>query len=226
MLPGIKSGILGAIGGKTLAVIGTAADSGASSSTLALPTHQAGDLLIALIRQSGGSTDNNMSGWVKERTGGNTGVAVRHYVFSRLADGTETTIPSIGSSCRRMVWALRGSSPITAVTVDDFASGGTPTDWTNDGDPSQQVKNSNVGPLPFAVFAGYGNDNGAAIDPRTFTISGAEASDSEISGGANWLYSKIKVFSAGAGLQQVTVDMADEGLDNVLYSFVVRPTMN
>lgn len=139
----------------------------------------------------------------------------------KIAIGTEggTSITGMNAlnNNDKMLVAFRPTTPIASVAVGSTAFQKTAND------PTAQVVTSAGGTPPLVVFGQYSTWN-ATLSPRSFTPS----KDSEISSISNavrfnnWLAWKIY----NSGLQNVTVDMDDEGVENYLGSFYLACTLS
>jgi hypothetical protein len=194
----------------------TSGSASPATGTMAVPTPQAGDLMLMLYRQTSSGSDINIAGWTKLTTQEIAVGQIRFYVYGKLAVGTETSVPFNGSGNARIhYYRIRGERPITGFSLTGLDAG------LSAGDPAAQVSDSNVGPPSFVTF-GYWQVNSGVIDPAPFTIGGLAAEDEDHTDG--FVRSKYKVFNPTTPLQQITVDMDDESDANYVVVFSIRLT--
>jgi hypothetical protein len=187
-----------------------------ATGTMAIPTPQAGDLMLMMYRQTTNGSDADIAGWTKLATQEIAAGQLRFYAYGKLADGTETSVPFNGvGNGRIQYFRIRGERPITGFSLTGKDAG------ISAGAPGAQVSDSNVGPPSFVTF-GHWQIASGVIDPAPFTIGGAAAEE----GDANdaFIRTKYKVFNPTTPLQQITIDMEDESAANYLVVFSIRLT--
>lgn len=180
----------------------------------------AGDLLVFLdnaFTTGGQPTTAVPSGFTQIRADTVGGSSDSKQVMSyKIADGTEASASIQGMTATAYAKSLvvyRGDNPISAVLVASSAGQAT------DANPTAQVVTSSAGVAPLVVVGGYGGTT-LGISPRTFT----PAKDSEIqsANGAQVMdtWQAWKIYNSS--LADVTIDMDDEGNDNILQSFYLQ----
>lgn len=108
---------------------------------------------------------------------------------------------------RKAMVIFRGSSPITSVSVGSATGQQTTTN------PTAQVPAASGGVAPLIVFGAYFATS--AVSPRNFT----PAKDGEVNPSTN-LYLAWKIYNSAPA--DVTIDMDDEGILNILQSFYLQ----
>lgn len=138
----------------------------------------------------------------------------RQILSYKIADGSEASATLTGLDGEefegKILAVFAGDVPILTVTPQDVNGQFTI------GNPTAQVININGDTnVPLIVFGAYGNW-AATVSPRTYTGTGASASELSIGVGTN-LYLKYEIFNSVPSADR-TIDMDDEGLDNCLQS--------
>lgn len=185
------------------------------TNSITVPTVAAGDLIVfanhstsdpapapALVTPSGFTNLANVT------TGG-----ARASLFYKLAAGTES-----GSSLSGMNGDFYKYIALVTFRRSPAAATATPSSWNSqitDGNPTQQTVSSSGGVVPLVVIGSYGS-SGFAVDPRTFTVGGSAAKDSELAVSGNALYLAWKIYNSGPA--DVVVDMDDEFFGNAVTS--------
>ena len=172
----------------------------------------AGDLLIAWAHAiSEFKSPSTPLGWTSiDSAAGSVGSS---HAIVKIADGTETGSLELFATANiadnGLCLALKGGLASLGSIVDTDAA-------RTDNDPPAQVKNaSTLGVLPFVVVGLYASDG--TVDPRTFT--GDTADDEK---GETRVWIKWKFYGADDTPSDITIDMDDEGVSNVLTSAIIE----
>jgi hypothetical protein len=140
--------------------------------------------------------------------------STRTTVSAKIATGTEASTAITGMSgtggAAKALAVFRCDSIITSGIVGDIGSEAT------SGDPAAQVITASLGTPPLVVLGFYSSFT--AIDPRSMT----PAKDGEIQATGNSIDSYIAWKTYNAAPEDVTIDMDDEGLDNILISCFIQ----
>lgn len=218
-LPGMYPGaVTGGVDAMEVSFIDSA---NSNVATITAPaTIVAGDLLILFQSStSSGSppTAVTPSGWTNLVNDSlDYGVAGdRVMVDYKIAAGTEdgSTITGMDGSLddRKVMLQFRGDPVIASVSLQDLA-----IEFANAGDPAGQTCNASGGVVPLIVF-GLWSNAGGSIDPRSFS----PAADGEVAvSGSTAFYVKYKIYNSSPA--NVSVDMEDEGNENILASFYLQ----
>lgn len=198
---------------------GEAHDTASSSGTLALPSVQAGDILVVIERRFFSTSQDQqapVTGYTKLKGMYASGAQTAYCISYRIMDGTETVFPAYSGTdyvgSRRMCFLFRPTGAISGVAIQDEDHERT------GGNPAAQVKNASASAAITIVLAMFINDGGGTVNPRTFT---GATPDVEVSS-STWFYAKTVVQAPTAS--DVTVDMDDEGSNNQLTSFYLEIT--
>lgn len=226
----------------TLAVVDTttAGNTAAGSVSLTVPTVQDGDLLILQCFGWYGvsaATFSNISGWTTitnvTAVGGGTTHASLHYRIASASDSGASVSGgaeaggsgSFRFNCKSLL-VVRANLPIASVIAGSVNS-----EWHNgaSGSPAAQTVTISGAAAPLIVVGSYTvTDTGVAVNPRTFTVGGVGAKDSELQGvpnASNDVWIAWKSFNAGASLATpVVVDMDDNGSAMTLLSCYIACT--
>jgi hypothetical protein len=112
----------------------------------------------------------------------------------------------------KLLLQFRGNSPITVAAAQDIAQ------QITDGNPASQTCNASGGAVPLIVFGTYASIV-RPVDPRTFSpAADGEHSITAASGGQAVV--KYKIYNSSP--QDTSIDMDDEGSNNVLQSFFLE----
>lgn len=222
VLPGL-SGIIAGVGVLTALTFDQEVhDTSGMTSDLAVPSNtEPGDLLVMVYRAVNNSVDPpdfDISGWEKVGTFTNSDAAARHTYFWRISDGADADVAlqSGHTSCRRGIVLFKGNRPIIGVNASALTS------EASTGNPSSQVQSSGTGPAPMIVFGSWVQSQGdTTVSPRT--MSPAKDQEIRMDSTTSWNWFGWRVINLGASLADTTVDMDDEGSDNMLASFTLRP---
>jgi len=195
----------------------TDSQSGTATVTIPASTHT-GDIIIFghRARNSAGTPSANIpSGFTQIGTTlslNQTTVAWSRKLAIGTDAGTNITVDQGTSQNRAIILVFRPNGHVTSINVADVAGGITL------GNPVAQTVNASGGAVPLVVLALYAT-LGGTVDPRTFS----PAEDAEIEIGTNTLFfMKYKIYNSSP--QDTTVDMDDEGGDNVLASCYIEAT--
>lgn len=198
--------------GKARLQLAQQASSTSTGLTITLPTTIAGDVMVIFNTASnnaGAPAAITPSGFtsILNVTAGN----VRATAFYKKADGTEggTTVAVMNGGITKdaMCYTFRGTPAVNSIS---------PTGVQNEvtsNDPAGQTVGSGSGVAPLIVMCGYRST--AAVSPRTFS----PAKGGEINSSANAFLAFLIQNTTAA---DVSVDMDDEGNDNVLASFYLQ----
>lgn len=168
--------------------------------------YAAGDLLVlSQLAYSKGSspslvTPTDFTSWINI-----TGSAVRVAVSYKIATGSEGTLTGMdgANSDSKILAVFRGDIAITSITAS------TPTTQVTSGNPSSQSIVATAGSLPLVALGIYANGGLATVNPRTMS----PAKDGEFSNfAAHYMAYQLQ----NASLTDVSIDMDDEGSDNML----------
>lgn len=135
----------------------------------------------------------------------------RTVITYKKADGTEGGMAIIGMNdidVRKIMLVFRSETSPASFTVSAVNTQGTGAN------PTAQTVTASAGVAPLVVFGAYSSDG--AVNPRTFTVAGVAAKDSEVSSTTK-SYVAWKIYNSAP--QDVVVDMNDEGSSNNLNSF-------
>lgn len=197
-----------------------------TAETITVPANsQEGDTLILIDfgqHNSTGLTKVIPTGFTEIATTENSPANSRRTVSScRLAPAsygsTVLTGQNAGTENRKILLVFRGGrrpTSLTPVAVDGAEAAG---------NMAAQTITVSGGTAPLIAFASYAATPAVVggtpdIDPRTFTISGSDAKDGEVSNvdvdAALWV--AFKSFYFGGTLSDITADMEDEGTANHL----------
>lgn len=141
----------------------------------------------------------------------------RAVISLKKAVGTEggTAITGMNDTdMRKVMLVFRPSTPCN-YSVSAVGTQGT------DADPAAQTVAAGAGVAPLIVFGSYSVQSAGTVDPRTFTVAGVAAKDGEVSALAQ-SYFAYKIYNSSP--QDVVIDMADEGNNNILNSFYISMT--
>lgn len=199
-------------GGLTLSLQDSATS---TATTITAPSSiDSGDLLVLLDSSVDFSTPSTVipSGFTS--IGNISSAQARQIASYKIADGSEDSASLTGMSTsfaevRKALYQFRGSSAIGSVTVASVNGQAT------DSNPTSQSVTASGGTPPLIVFGCYGDDGSGSIDPRTFS----PAKDGEITPN-NRLYLAYKIYNSSPA--DVSVDMDDEGTQNLLQSFYIE----
>jgi hypothetical protein len=136
----------------------------------------------------------------------------RYAVSYKIADGTETTITGMDGNENddKILAVFRPDAPITTITAS------TPGGQVTTGNPSAQNINADGdGTLPLIAFGFYYSGAYNVINPRTMSPA-ATGELFNAGNGTDWHYVKYQL--QNAALADVSVDMDDEGTNNILAS--------
>jgi hypothetical protein len=197
----------------TLTQVLSASDNDGAAFTLPIGI-QAGDLIVVLdmAGNSGGPAPSAVTPAGFTNAINAAGAASRTMLSFKIANGTEggTSVNGMnGEDECKLTYVFRGDRPITAASAF-----GVNSQVDVAGNPSPQVVAALGGVAPLIVLAGYGTIGLNFVDPRTFS----PAKDGEIAvlsaGGALDMWLAYKAYNSAPA--NVTVDMDDEGLDNLV----------
>lgn len=173
---------------------------------------QAGDLLVLLDRATnviGTPATVVPSGFTSIVN--TTSANVRQIASYKIADGTEASASLTGMNGdvinAKALYVFRGNVAISAVNVS------TPNSEATDGNPASQSVTASGGTPPLIVLGCYGSSG--AVDPRTFSTT----KDGEINP-STALYLAYKIYNVSPA--DTSIDMDDEGVNNILQSFYIE----
>jgi len=185
-------------------------DAYSSSGQITVPgTVQAGDLIIlsdfaALLTDETPAlvTPSGFTNWINF-----AGLYTRIAVSYKIATGSETTLTGMSADfvIDKILAVFRGDAPISSITAS------TPTTEVTNGNPASQNIVATNGTLPLIAFGLFANGDTSTVSPRTFSPT----ETAELNGGAG-TYHYLKYLLQNASLADVSVDMDDEGLYNML----------
>ena len=206
-----------------LATLQYTANAYATTANITVPaTAKTSDLAILIDRATSNDgsipTDVTPTNWTQIRTEA-TNQTARQSISSRILAANEsgnaiTGMNGTGSNQKIMV-ILRGYDggaaeiAISSISISDSAGQAVSTD------PTAQNKVVSSYGANSQLFATYGSSGN--VTTRQFDQGGVNASDYEFNTNTV-LYAKIKQLAGGGN---ITVDMGDYGLQNILQSFVV-----
>lgn len=181
--------------------------------TVTVPTPQAGDVMVLAQYSSGASlptlvTPGGFTGWINI-SAATTRVAVSY----GIATGSETSVVGMDGSDfdDKILAVFRPDVPVSVITAS------TPVTQTTTGNPTAQNINADgAGTLPLIAFGFYATTTFSGVDPRT--MSPAATGELNNSGSALPLVHWMKYQLQNAALADVSVDMDDEGSNNLLAS--------
>ena len=189
-------------------------DTQAGTASVTVPaTVRTGDLLVVSVHgftNGGACAAETISGFTQilTQSAGSTRTDTHLYKMATAADAGSTLSADNGVTTNWIILAVfRGNEPIRSVTPTDTGSEGT------NGDPTAQTVTASGGTPPLIVFGGYSSS--AAVDPRTFSTT----ADGDIDSGTNHHYLDYKIYNAGSSPSNASIDMDDEGVDNILTSY-------
>lgn len=216
MFPGGIVAAASAQGGLT--TISFQDSSSSTAETITAPASiDAGDLLVfcdfatQVFSAPAAVTPSGFTNFVNASAGG--AVGVRGMISYKIADGTEDSSSITGMNGNngnyKVLLQFRGNVAISSVTANVI---GTPT--VTSGDPSSQNLAASGGTVPLVAIAYY-SSSGNIAGARTFS----PAADAELNADDN-LYVKYKLYDNSPA--DHTVDMDDEGNNNLLISFYLE----
>lgn len=142
---------------------------------------------------------------------------VRNIASYKIADGTEdgATITGMnGTITDTKIMLQFRRDPVTSVaSVEDVTGEGTT------GNPASQTVNALGQVPPLIVFAVY-KATSSSVDPRTFSPAKDAEVNANDAGGPDDLWFAYLIYNSSPA--DVTVDMDDEGIGNLLQSFLIE----
>lgn len=214
-----RNGILASATLASVTAMTFVASSTSTGTSITIPAGaQAGD--IAVIAHYGIGWPNfkpfTITGWtlIDEVDGGDQGGA---WYVKKLVSGDPGSSVTVGvSATRRTICAVwRPNAAVASITA--FSK----NIETTDGNPASQTVTCSSETHPHLVLGMYANNATSFGSARTFSPGGTEIANTGTSGGC--IYLKWEDYgSADLPSSNTTVDMADEGTNNVLMSCGLR----
>ena len=218
-LPGMFPVIAAAAAVAPLTTLSQVLSATSSASTITAPAGiQAGDLILFMDH------GENLAPGAPAAVAPNDFTAItdsitdpfgRTTLYYKIANGTEGSSSLTGMSGtdyqQKLICVFRGDVPIKAVTIQNLQS------TVTDNNPSSIAITSGSGAVPMIVVGCYFVYNTGAVNPRTFS----PAKDGEVANSDD-MYIAWKFYDVGETPANVTIDMDDEGFENILIGLYIE----